>query len=423
MLSDYQKYLLKIRNSLIRSGVELNIEDISDYGDLFHFGEKLSDLLWFYSILEISGSEDKLKDFMFPLNSHYNTSLRDKYFEEYLLYREDYMRISASDLVFSGRKEEDIWASISSEKENSEEDIWGNILESSLNEEDDLVEEVPWDINNSYNSNDSLEIEDTLVNNSIGSLTKDYKEVNILKTESFGDDEFIIYGDKEDSTEVDDIEDEEDEFVNWGSSDEGIENEEIEEDDFINWGSSDEEVEEEIEEIEDDFINWGSSDDSVSEYEEEVSDEEYADTFGNWGSDEYSDDIDDLSEEEYEEEDTFSSWGSSEESDAIEDGTEDEYEEEDLFGNWGSSEETSTDSDELDGTGVVGRASTLNTSSIPSKNMDGTNVKARKSKLEYEMESNEKTAKVIEKIATGIFSKGGLLKSKVSEKFKNLDDF
>lgn len=421
MISDYQKYLLKIRNSLIRSGVELNIEDISDYGDLFHFGEKLSDLLWFYSILEISGSEDKLKDFMFPLNSHYSTSLRDKYFEEYLLYRADYMSISASDLVFGGRKEEDIWANISSKEENdSVEDVWSNILDSSSNEEEDnLVEEVPWDIKNSYSLNDSLDDDDEFIDSSESSSIKEVKEVNILRTEPFGDDEFIIYGDKED-TKVETIEDEEDEFINWGSSEDekDTENEEdtLEEDGFVNWSNSDEE---EIVEEEDDFVNWGSSDDDISEEE----DEEYEDTFSSWGNSDESDDIEEPSEEEYEDEDVFGSWGSSEDDDTIEDSAEDDYEEEDVFGNWGSSEETSTDSDELDGTGVVGRASTLNTSSIPSKNTDGTNVKARKSKLEYEMESNEKTAKVIEKIATGIFSKGGLLKSKVSEKFKNLDDF
>ena len=47
---------------------------------------------------------------------------------------------------------------------------------------------------------------------------------------------------------------------------------------------------------------------------------------------------------------------------------------------------------------------------------------SKKSKLDYEIESNEKTAKIIEKIALGIFGKGNTIKSKISEKIKNMDE-
>lgn len=516
MLSDYQRYLLKLKNSLIRCGVELKSEDLSDYSDLFNFGEKLNDLLWFYSMLDISGSDNKLRGFMLPLNSYYNSNLRDKYFEDYLLYKEDYMSISVSGMLMRERLQdvEDEEIEEPYEEEEVTWDFGGSYFDNSA-----LVPSIE-EVNTEGHNSDALEEEfsnwgtsseeedfvvesedDFIVQSTeeVSSPTieeKSLKKPNILRIEPFGDDDgFIIYGDSDENEDdefvnwVESSESEEDdEFVNWGSQ--GEEMNDFEDDEFVNWGSSEcSEGEEDsfeswgnsdIDEEDDEFINWGSDssseededdsfgnwgsneeeeDDSFgswgSSQDEEVEedsfgnwgssdnedeesdfsnwgseDEEDEDSFGSWGSSEDEEDSfgnwgssedENIEEEEYEDK-AFGSWGSSDDDDYLNDSADDEYDDDDAFGSWGSSDETSTDSDDLDGTMVGGRGNTSSTSSISRSNANGTNSSKTKSKLEYEIESNEKTAKVIEKIASGIFSKGGLLKNKVSEKFRNLEN-
>lgn len=413
MLSDYKRYLLKIRNSLVRCGVELDIKDVQGYEEIFYLGEKLSDLLWFYSVLEISGSEDRLRGFLFPLNSFYKSSLRDKYFEEYLIYRAGYMEISASDAIMRSKLEE-----VKEEK---------------------VVEQVPNTISFIQNMQSKFEseIEDEFIGSSdeeefeddFGNWGSSDEEEGI----ELDNDEFVSYDSNEE------IEDDE-EFSNWGNSedeDEFIDNsssedeEEYEEDDFGTWGNSDSEeeiedsVEETIEEEYDDFGSWGSSDEEEEFVEDEVYEDTEEDVFGSWGSSEEEEEEEEYtppSEDEEEYEDDFGSWGSSDEEN--EEIAEQSYEdEEDAFGSWGSSEEKDTDYEDQDGSDFGSWGESCETSDSPkSSNIDDRISKPKKSKLDYEIESNEKTAKVIEKIATGIFSKGGLFKSRVSEKFKNMDE-
>ena len=79
MYSDYEKYILNIRNSLIQCGVEFPdgaTQDTSDYYNLFKLCIKLEDILLFYKMLAVSGSEYMLEDFFLPLNETYKDKMR-----------------------------------------------------------------------------------------------------------------------------------------------------------------------------------------------------------------------------------------------------------------------------------------------------------------------------------------------------------
>lgn len=429
MLSDYKRYLIKIRNSFIRSGVELSLDNIDSYEDIFYLGENLSDLLWFYSILEVSGSEDKLRGFMFPLNSTYKESIRDRYFEDYLVYRATYMEISASDYL---KKEE-----LKVKKEETEVVIDSSPLSflervnlrKSMEEEDDeiLGDSSGYD---NWGNNDEDEIYEVIEEDEVGynnwnNREDDYDEevgYNSWNNEEGEEDSSIISEKGND--------DEEDEFISY-SVEESEDEETIEDyNTYDNWGNNeeDEDYEEIIEDYKEDenyedsiFDNWGNNEDlkegDISEIEEDDEDD-----FDNWGSDgdSYEEDFDNWGNSD-EDEDVFGNWGS--DNDSLDEDSSDssnfDDSDDDLFGSWGSSEETDTDSEESDGDafGSWGRSveSPVTTGNVSSKG----DLPNRKSKIDYEIESNEKTAEVLEKIATGIFGKGVFLKSKVTDKFKN----
>ena len=321
MLSDYRKYLLNLRNNLIRCGVELEATECYSYEDIFYLGEKLASILWFYSVLGISGSEDRLKGFLLPLNSSYRSKIRDKYFEDYLLYRAGYMQISVSDALH--RKEKEKGISISSNsisnviKEDKEEKTY---VEASFVDDDGFLVYGSRDtVNNLQENSTSSEPEDEEVFRDWGTD----EEETVVE-----DDEFIEY----------DSEDDESVFDNWSSDEEETVNfEDIPDggDDFIDYGSDDEE---------DSFDSWSSNEEEVVEEDENISEEES--DFSTWGTNE-------------EEESSFDSWGSEEEeSEEVQDdedfsdwGTEEEtYEEEDgnAFLDWGTDEEDTSEEDSFD---------------------------------------------------------------------------
>lgn len=422
MLSDYRAYLLNIRNSLIKCGVDLEVKDISSYDEVFYLGEMLSDLLWFYSVLSIGGSDDRLRGFLFPLNhisnKEYETNnteeLEGDEFISYVVLEDD-----CSNELEEANDTNELEDVTTEELEDNEYTyIEGNIIKKDAGY---LVipqkgEEFGDD---DYFIEYSIESTSEVVDIDIENISEIIDEVTPRKGEEFGDgDYFIEYGIDdivEEDNNDEDEEEYEDEFSNWGSSDEDLDSNPIEEecdeenefsswgnndeDEFSNWGSTEEYVEEGNE---DTYGNWGSTDeDEENEFPNWGSDVEDEDTYDNWGSDD---------------EDTFSSWSSSDEND------EDEYDE-DTFGSWGSSDESSIDSEDLDRSdfgswGQSQYSSNTISNTTPNEGMSS----EMKSKLDYEIESNEKTAMIIEKIASGIFSKGNIFKTKVSEKIKNLGD-
>ena len=96
MFSDYRKYLLRIRNNLIQCGVEFPVERVSSYRDVFELGCELDEVLWYYSVLAVSGSVDALQGFFLPLNGYYKERLRTLTYKEFADFLKDYDKISVS---------------------------------------------------------------------------------------------------------------------------------------------------------------------------------------------------------------------------------------------------------------------------------------------------------------------------------------
>lgn len=428
MLSDYRRYLLKIRNSLIRCGVGLEIIDTQDYEELFYLGEKLSDLLWFYSVLEISGSEDRLREFIFPLNSSYRGNLRDTYFEDYLVYRLDYMKISASDAITKSQldsKEPEeavvnnpipLFLQKLNSVEDTEEDEFLNeepeeeCYSNWLNAEDELEEEYELEEEEEHYSNwcgaedgseEGYELEEEECHSNWCNAEEGYDDTIDEDVDLEGD-EFVSHNSV-------DCEEEEDSSSPWGNVEEL--DEEPYEESTSNWGNFDDD---EVDIKEDTSNTWGTY--NEQEYDVDTSyTESEEDSFSNWGGSD--DELFSTEEDEEGEEDSFSNWGSSDE--VEEDDSISEYIEEDSFSNWGSNEEMGNDYDDNEGNDFGSWGTSYETSSPPINNSDTVNSPVKKSKLDYEIESNEKTAEVIKKIASGILGGSSIFKYKLSEKLKN----
>lgn len=83
MLEDYTRYLVSIRDSLIQCGVSFPVTPIESYIDVLDLGAKLDSMLWYYSMLEISGSRKSLRGFLLPLGRCYLFEMRRRAYEEY----------------------------------------------------------------------------------------------------------------------------------------------------------------------------------------------------------------------------------------------------------------------------------------------------------------------------------------------------
>lgn len=98
MLDRYENYLKNIRNNLIQCGVEVPVRDTKDYFSICALEVELSDILWFYRVLSISGSEGSLKDFFLPLNGYFNERIRGIYYKEFIDFLADYKNLGVEEL-------------------------------------------------------------------------------------------------------------------------------------------------------------------------------------------------------------------------------------------------------------------------------------------------------------------------------------
>lgn len=94
MLVDYRNYLSNLRNSVIQCGVEVPVTPLKEYEDIFEFEQYMCELLWFYSILEVSNSDSKLQDFILPLGGYFKDKMREIFYQEYLQQSQEYAIIS-----------------------------------------------------------------------------------------------------------------------------------------------------------------------------------------------------------------------------------------------------------------------------------------------------------------------------------------
>lgn len=394
MLQDYIDYLENLEDNLIESGLPLPKETIDTYSDTCKLEERLTNVVWFYTVVGVGFTHPFIPE------------LHKAYVE--LPIEEDSVDYSMTENIPSS----------------------GFLSEGSTDDEKPITD-VEYE-----NLFTREELESVTSLKSEEPLESEVEEVDYYPLpppsgfDSYidGDDEFLYWGWKEkniggiegegSSSNLADDESDED-YSNWGNtdeeeySDEGSEVVDYE-DEYSNWGNTDEEEDSyPEEEYEESFSNWGNTDEEEYSEEDSYSEEEYEDVFSNWGNsdedDEEEEDSESYSEEEYE--DSFSNWGNSDEEE------EEEYLEEDTFGNWGNTDDDLEESD----TGV-GNSSSIsdgdNGATVHS--IDSGNFK---SKYDLEVESNEKTAMVINKIAGSVFKTSFLFKNKMSDRLKSLNNY
>lgn len=301
MYSEYERYLLNIRNSLIQNGIEFPeiTKGSMSYYELFKLGIKLSDILLYYRVLAVSGSGDGLENFFLPINTSYVDKIRGICYSEFV-----------SDVLPNYKKlslgiepEEDTDDVALEDVENTEEveSDFSEDLFNSMFEEDNTEEDVSDDTDDSIENDFDATIKQRLNENTEYVPNGVYLEE--VPSEGYSDD--VVYTDS--GTFLDDESDMKESSYDEESEDEGYSDE------------SDTYEESDYSEDEDDY-----EESDYSEDEEDYSESNYSDEEGYLESDYSEDDEDDYEESGYsvDDEDDYA------ESDYSED-EEDAYEESD----------------------------------------------------------------------------------------------
>lgn len=181
----YKEYLLAIRDSLIRCGVGLPVKDKEDYSyeELFYLSEEIDQILWYYSILAIVNSRNKLKGFIFPLDTTYLSKMRSIFYAEYCDVQKDYSGISVESLQ---AKEEGVDNRFV--EEGDEKDIFDFFGEEENEEEgssDDVSKDFSEDVDtgNEFSEDVNLAKDNDLEDVDIDSLWDDTQQGDNQKEE------------------------------------------------------------------------------------------------------------------------------------------------------------------------------------------------------------------------------------------------
>lgn len=322
-----------IRDNLIQNGISFPTKSFEKYEDCFFVSERLSSLSWFLFVNNVSGSTIGEGYALFPQQT-YKQKIRSLVYAEYVDVGKDF-----AEMMLPRRRTEDADSNFNFlSKSQARVSPFGEQyrrVESAGNEFLDLVkksqETVEEDVFESWDDFDVDDVDTVEDPEKAVESQEDIEVANLVEDE----DGFLVDEDslkanvgdsngfEEGSNESEDwvSEDSEDDFNDWGSSDdeeedefESWDNSDEEKDDFEDWGTDTSEVEDDA-----DFDDWGSSDDSE---DLETDFEDDAD-FDDWGSDE-----EDEPEEELEDDADFDDWGD----------TNEVVEDEDFDG-WGSGEE------------------------------------------------------------------------------------
>ena len=297
MFEDYRRYLLSIQNNLIQCGVDMSISEDKSYIDIYRIGCYLDSICYYYKILEITGSKDRLSKFQIPLNGYYMLKMREIFYKEFLDFLEDYNKMSISSSILASNNPKKLLDSSSNtndimlkyiQEESLVEPIYQNKYsnnEYSYVEHGRYAEDCSTDKEESYVEHGRY-VEDCVIGNKEG-----YDGSSIIYEESPYDD--IVYEDEEyennENTEEDlsDLLNDGDDYSNNEWDDE----EDLS--DLLNQDYSDEET---SDDLYDEFSDEEDLSDLLSqEYseEEEDSDDE-EDEFGD------EEDLSDLLNEDYE---------------------------------------------------------------------------------------------------------------------------
>lgn len=344
MYSEYERYLLNIRNSLIQNGIEFPeiTKGSMSYYELFKLGIKLSDILLYYRVLAVSGSGDGLENFFLPINTSYVDKIRGICYSEFV-----------SDVLPNYKKlslgiepEEDTDDVALEDVENTEEveSDFSEDLFNSMFEEDNTEEDVSDDTDDSIENDFDATIKQRLNENTEYVPNGVYLEE--VPSEGYSDD--VVYTDS--GTFLDDESDMEESSYDEESEDDGYsdESDTYEESDY-----SEDEDDYEESDYSDGEEDYEESD--YSEDEEDYSESDYSeDDEDDYEEGDYSvDDEDDYAESDYseDEEDAYEESDYSEdEDDYAESDYSDDYEESDYSEDEDDYEESDYSEDDEEGT-------------------------------------------------------------------------
>lgn len=333
MYSDYVNYVKNIRNSLIQNGIEVSDvnDDLNDYRVLFLLGLKLDEVLYYFHVLAVSGSEYMLKDFFLPLNDTYKDRLRNICYDEFITdILPNYKKLLGDDSISDYYEYEDSDEDI----ENEDSDLYSDMFDEDINDNQENTKDNSSDDveNNSYAIKSFLDVVSSIPEN------KKYEEVPhgiildalnevvepIIKESEMPDNVNSIYEEVSHGVNLD-------ELIKENRVSDRVKSSEYEEvphginlDELIEETPQEDNFSWESEEPEDEG-SWGDEEES---YDEESYDEVEPEEEGSWGDEEVEESEWGEDEEEYEEPEEESPW----EEDEVEEGSwgddEEEYEEE-----------------------------------------------------------------------------------------------
>lgn len=368
MLSKYTSYLLNIRNNLIQCGVEVPVVPVQNYEDVFKLEQELDDILWFYRILSISGSEYALKDFFLPLNGYFKERMRHIYYQEFLEFLEDYKTLGVEEVrskyISNGggaiynkdNSEEELITLEEPQEDFQDEDNFHD--EEEENEDYSLQEhEEDLSLENNYNNEEDTDEDDLGEDNPFGD--RSYVSHGIYIEDLLDDEDEDIDEEDEDQDGLGNYYSEDEEYNDSDDLDTYEEDEDYDDQDGL--GYYNQEDEEEYND-QDGLGGYYSEEESEDEYDDQdglggydyEEDEEYDDQdgLGDYGSDEEYDDQDGLggynSDEDYDDQDGLGGYYDEDEEYVEED--EEEYDDQDGLGGYYSEDEDeyTEDEDEYD---------------------------------------------------------------------------
>lgn len=83
MFQEYKGYIENIRNSLVQNDVQLDIVELDTYEDVFYYALNLEQVLWFYQIMGIGGSEFNIKS-PYILTECYKEKVRQIAYKDFI---------------------------------------------------------------------------------------------------------------------------------------------------------------------------------------------------------------------------------------------------------------------------------------------------------------------------------------------------
>lgn len=334
MFSEYRDYIMNIRNSLIRNGIELDIDPTDDYEKLFYLGEGLGQILWLYNIFGRVGCDLALSDTLLPLNDTYDQKIRRRVFEKFC--------------------ENEVDLRVANEGYNKDEiiDLWGTVEKEKPTEVVGTIENIPTTLKEKLSqilnkvSKQGSEVKEESGCKEEGKTEGDSKieeksDDRYISSDDFGDYEWIF----ERARAIESAEKVQDKgsVVVDNDSDEKVY---VDIDDLLKTGDGwvcdmvghKFVIERPVRDVSDERPTWDDSDDDWSSDTEEDSEGENNEEEGS-------------EEEESDDSDLFAEWDTSDDEDSESDVDEDSESEDDFGDNWGDDEESEDEGSEKDSTG------------------------------------------------------------------------